>query len=85
MVIINAFFHISAIYLLVNACLAGEKNRNSCGSFEADREEPGEEQFGSSHRGSSKSKKRQKDFVNRNIEVGQSSRDASHDLARASC
>lgn len=77
MVIIKAFFHTSTIYLLVNACLAGEKRSNSCGSFEADRKEPGEEQFGGSHHGSSKSKKRQKGFVNRNIEVGQSSRDTS--------
>lgn len=79
--IIRIFFHVSAIYLLVNACLAGEKRSGSCGSLEADREEPGEEQFGGSHRGTSKSKKGQKDFVNRNIEVGQSSRDISHDLA----
>uniref|UniRef100_A0A3B5K2L8 Fibrous sheath-interacting protein 1 n=1 Tax=Takifugu rubripes TaxID=31033 RepID=A0A3B5K2L8_TAKRU len=49
-------------------------NNGSCGSFEADVEEPGEKQFGGSHSGTSKSKKRQKDFVNRNIEVGQSSR-----------
>ncbi|TNM95539.1 hypothetical protein fugu_016622 [Takifugu bimaculatus] len=32
-------------------------------------EEPGEKQFGGSHSGTSKSKKRQKDFVNRNIEM----------------
>lgn len=74
MVIIIVFFYVLTIYLLVNACLAGEKRSGSCGSFEADVEEPGEKQFGGSHRGSSKSKKRQKDFVNRNIEVGQSSR-----------
>lgn len=69
-------FHISTIHLLVNACLEGEKRRNFCTSFEADGEEPGEEQCGGSHRGSSKSNKRQNDFVNRNIEVGQSSGDA---------
>lgn len=80
MVIIRAFFRVSFIYLLVNACLAGEKRSGSCGSFETDCEEPGEEQFGGSRRGSSKSKKRQKDFVNRNIEVGQSSWGTSHDL-----
>lgn len=72
MVIIRVFFRVSSIYLLVNACLAGEKRSGSCGSFEADCEEPGEERFGG--------KKRQKDFVNRNIEVGQSSWGASHDL-----
>lgn len=74
MVVIRVFFYVLTIYLLVNACLAGEKRSGSCGSFEADVEEPGEKQFGGSHRGSFKSKKRQKDFVNRNIEVGQSSR-----------
>lgn len=74
MVIIRVFFYVLTIYLLVNACLAGEKRSGSCGSFEADVEEPGEKQFGGSQRGTSKSKKRQKDFVNRNIEVGQSSR-----------
>ncbi|XP_056914848.1 fibrous sheath-interacting protein 1 isoform X1 [Takifugu flavidus] len=46
-----------------------EKRSGSCGSFEADVEEPGEKQFGGSHSGTSKSKKRQKDFVNRNIEM----------------
>lgn len=74
MVIIRVFFYVLTIYLLVNACLAGEKRSGSCGSFEADIEEPGEKQFGGRRRGTSKSKKRQKDFVNRNIEVGQSSR-----------
>lgn len=58
--------------ILLNACSADEKRSNSCGSFEADRKEPREEQLGASHRRSTRSKKSQKDFVNRNIEVGQS-------------
>lgn len=55
--------------------LTGEKSPYSLTeSFEIDHEETGEEQFEGSHCGASKGKKKQKDFVKRNIEVCQSSR-----------
>lgn len=57
------------------ACLTGEKRPGSSAeSFEVGHEETGEEQFEGSHCGASKGKKKQKDFVKRNIEVCQSSR-----------
>lgn len=57
------------------ACPIGEKRPDSSTeSFEVGYEETGEEQFEGSHSGAPKGKKKQKDFVKRNIEVCQSSR-----------
>ena len=56
------------------ACLTGEKRPSSLTeSFEVGHEDTGEEQFEGSHCGASKGKKKQRDFVKRNIEVCQSS------------
>lgn len=59
------------------ACLTGEKRPSSLTeSFEVGYEDIWEEQFEGGHCGASKGKKKQKDFVKRNIEVCQSSRQA---------
>lgn len=55
-------------------CLTGERRPDSSTDlFEQDREETGEEQFEGSHCGASKGRRKQKDFVKRNIEVCKSS------------
>lgn len=59
------------------ACLSGEKRPNSSTElFEVGHEETWGEHFAGSHCGASKGKKKQKDFVKRNIEVCQSSHQA---------
>uniref|UniRef100_A0A8C4E4M4 Fibrous sheath-interacting protein 1 n=1 Tax=Dicentrarchus labrax TaxID=13489 RepID=A0A8C4E4M4_DICLA len=65
------------VLLTFVAFLTGEKRPNSLTeSFEVGHGETGEEQFEGSHCGASKGKKKQRDFVKRNIEVCQSSRQA---------